>query len=91
MLTDVLIDRHPHPASPDAVRRDIEVVVAVLLGLLNALGLLALLSVDVDLSSTLVSSAVIIVANASLVPMLWWARRSLAAAWTGGSPQGGAR
>ncbi|MGH9224093.1 MAG: hypothetical protein ACRD2W_10015 [Acidimicrobiales bacterium] len=82
-ITVVIRRRHAHPASPDAVRRDVGIVFAVGLGIVD-LGVL--IAVVVSYKAAAAGGAallVLAVVNLSMAPLLARARTSIARAWTG--------
>lgn len=82
--------RHPQPASYDAVRRDLTVVFAAVVGLLD-LVVLALWAALGGWATLLVVVAVMVVINAATGLMLKPARTSIARAWAGDSEVDGGK
>lgn len=85
----VLGRRHPQPASHDAVRRDLTVVFAAVVGLLDLVVLVFWAALG-GWGTLHVAVAVLAVIDVATVPMLKPARASLARAWAGDSHAAGA-
>jgi len=76
--------RHPVPADPDGVRRDLAIAFALVIGVADVLiVLLVALATPEEASYVLGLVGVLVVLDVVLLPGLWWARRSLTRAWTG--------
>lgn len=80
-LVVLLKYRHPRPASPEAVRRDLTVFLAGVVVLFDALVLLKMVVDDDDIVDAL---PYLLVATVCVVLMLWRARSSIAEGWTDG-------
>jgi hypothetical protein len=70
-----------HPSSPEAVQRDLSAIFVAVVGVLDAVLLVALFFGGKGLSSVVRSVPLIVVANAGVALMLWWARASIARGW----------
>lgn len=79
VVTGVIAWRHP--SSTEAVQRDLGLIFAVLVGVLDAGLLLAILFGGNGLSSVINSLPLIMPGNISVALMLWWARASIGRGW----------
>lgn len=79
-----------HPSSPEAVQRDLNAIFVAVVGVLDAVLLVALFFGGKGLSSVVRSLHLILVANASVALMLRWARASVGREWlrAEATPQG---
>jgi len=83
IVAAVLARRHPQPASPDAVGRDLTVVFATVVGILDAAVLLAIATGATGGLPAFAGYLLMVgVANAGMVPILRLARRSITRWWT---------
>ncbi len=80
-VTDLLRQRHPHPASDEIVQRDLTQVFGVVVAVLDVIVLVALIASGADLSSAAIALPLIIIGNACVVLMLRRARRSIGRLW----------
>ncbi len=79
----VLIRRHPHPASSDGVHRDLAVVFAAVVAVLDLAVLVYWLALGGSLSEMLAALAALLLVDAAVAAMLKPARTSIARAWVG--------
>lgn len=86
VVTGVIAWRHP--SSPGAVQRDLGLIFAVLVGVLDAGLLLAIAFGGNGLSSVTSSLPLIVPGNVSVALMLWWARASIGRGWLAGLENG---
>lgn len=80
VITTVLAARHPGRATEDAVKRDLTTVFAVVVGVLNAAGLVAV-GVGGHLSHFGEYLPFLVPANVAMVPVAWKAQASIARSW----------
>ena len=80
-VTDLLRQRHPHPASDEIVQRDLTPVFGVMVAVLDVIVLVALIASGAELSSAAIALPLIIIANACVVLMPRRARRSIGRLW----------
>lgn len=85
-ITDLLRQRHPRPTSEVSMHSDLTSVFAVVVGVLNLILFVALLATGAGLSSAAIALPLIVVGNASVVLMLWRARRSISQLWLAVAP-----
>jgi hypothetical protein len=83
-ITTVLAVRHPDRATEDAVTRDLTAVFAVVVGLLNVAGLVAV-GMGGHLSHFGEYLPILVPANVAMVPVAWRARGSVARSWCANS------
>jgi hypothetical protein len=80
-ITDLLRQRHPHPASEASVQSDLTGVFAVVVAVLDVILLVALFVSGQALSSAAIALPLIVLGNACVVLMLWRARTSISRLW----------
>ena len=84
VITTVLAVRHSDRAAEDAVKRDLTAVFAVVVGVLNVAGLVAV-GVGGHLSHFGEYLPIFVPANVAMVPVAWKARASIARSWCASS------
>lgn len=85
VVTEVTRRRHPQPASPPAVRRDLGIMFASVALLMNAIFFPAMF-VTADENAPIGAYLVgLLAANVAGAPVLWWARSSITKSWAGSS------
>lgn len=84
VVTEVTRRRHPQPASPPAVRRDLGLMILAVVILTNAVFIPIFVTGD---ENTPIGAylAGMLAANVAGGPVLWWARSSITRAWAGAS------
>jgi hypothetical protein len=84
-VTEVTRRRHPQPASPEAVRRDLGLMFVAVAILVNAAFFPALFVTADENAPTGEYLVALLAGNLSGGPVLWWARSSITKAWAGAS------
>ena len=80
-ITDLLRQRHPRPTSEESMHGDLTSVFTVVVGVLDLIVIVALLATGAGLSSAAIALPLIVLANVSVIGMLWRARRSISRLW----------
>ncbi len=84
LVTALVRQRHPHPASAGAVKRDLGALFCVIVLILDVAFVVPVFALGDGLRSVVRSLPLLVVANASVAAMLWRARTSIAQAWSEG-------
>jgi hypothetical protein len=80
-ITDLLRQRHASPTSEESMYGDLTSAFAVVVGVLDVLVLVSLITTGAGLSAAAVALPLIVVGNACVVLMLCRARRSISRVW----------
>lgn len=80
-ITDLLRQRHPRPTSEESMRSDLDEVFTVVVGVLDVIIVVALVATEPGFASLAIALPLIVVGNASVIGMLWLARRSISRLW----------
>lgn len=85
VVTEVTRRRHPQPASPPEVRRDLGIMFASVALLMNAIFFPAIFVTADEYAPIGAYLVGLLAANLAGAPVLWWARSSITKSWTGSS------
>jgi hypothetical protein len=80
-ITDLLRARHPSPTSEESMYGDLTSAFAVVVGVLDLIVVVSLVVARPDLSAAAIALPLLVAGNASVVLMLWRARRSISRLW----------
>ncbi len=81
LVTALLRRRHRHPASAEAVERDLAALFCIIVFVLDVAFLVAVFTLGDGFRSVVGSLPLLAVANATVAAVLWRARTSVARAW----------